>query len=121
MCVHTCVLEATSCPAHAKTELVSLAGQCFVHCPERTLRALSHRTRRSTAWGDKRQPAAQTNAQVAMATLQSVKAGAFKEAGGTGLGDGDTTNAADVSAQIENEDQLLGAQQQRPAERASRR
>ena len=37
--------------------------------------------------------------------------GTFKESDGTGLGEGDTSTAKDVSAQIENEDQILGAQQ----------
>lgn len=36
----------------------------------------------------------------------------FKEAGGVGLGEGDTENAVDVSAQIENEDQIMGAHQE---------
>lgn len=40
--------------------------------------------------------------------------GTFKEEDGAGLGDGDTTNANDVSNQIENEDQIMGAQQKQP-------
>lgn len=40
-----------------------------------------------------------------------LSAGTFKESDGTGLGEGDTSNAKDVSAQIENEDQIMGAQQ----------
>jgi hypothetical protein len=43
-------------------------------------------------------------------------AGTFKEAEGVGLGDGDTANAKDVSAQIENEDQILGAHQEEKKE-----
>ena len=38
-------------------------------------------------------------------------AGTFKQENGTGLGDGDTADAQDVSNQIENEDQIMGAQQ----------
>jgi hypothetical protein len=45
------------------------------------------------------------------AVLPIICAGAFKQTDGTGLGDGDTRGAADVSAQIETEDQILGAQQ----------
>ena len=37
--------------------------------------------------------------------------GEFKEAEGTGLGDGDTKGAKDISDQIKDEDQLLGAEQ----------
>lgn len=37
--------------------------------------------------------------------------GRFQEAGGTGLGEGDTSSARDVSDQIEDQDQLLGARQ----------
>lgn len=33
-----------------------------------------------------------------------------KQTGGTGLGEGDTTGAKDITEEIENEDQLLGAQ-----------
>lgn len=39
-------------------------------------------------------------------------AGTFKQEQGTGLGDGDTADAQDVSNQIENEDQIMGAHQQ---------
>ncbi|KAG1668462.1 hypothetical protein FOA52_005235 [Chlamydomonas sp. UWO 241] len=37
--------------------------------------------------------------------------GDFKDAGGTGLGEGNTTNAKDISDQLVDEDQLLGAEQ----------
>lgn len=37
--------------------------------------------------------------------------GEFKESTGTGLGDGSTEGAKDISDKLENEDQLLGAQQ----------
>lgn len=48
-----------------------------------------------------------------MCTLMSLVCcvGTFKQEQGTGLGDGDTADAQDVSHQIENEDQIMGAQQ----------
>jgi hypothetical protein len=42
---------------------------------------------------------------------RGLAAGTFKQTEGTGLGDGDTSNAKDVSKQIENEDQITGAHQ----------
>lgn len=44
--------------------------------------------------------------------MESHDSGTFKEEDGTGLGDGDTSCAHDVSKQIENEDQIMGARQQ---------
>lgn len=43
-------------------------------------------------------------------SYRTAHAGQFKESEGTGLGDGDTTDAKDVSNQIQDEDQIMGAQ-----------